>query len=97
MKKRIICVLFLSLAVMISGCTKSEEADNDVQNKDNTIQLESGKEKKDEENEEKKEENIEMPDEKKIRKYKNTKQIFIIAMMMRQDLPVRQLRWMKLL
>ena len=44
MKKRIICVLFLSLAVMISGCTKSEEADNDVQNKDNTIQLESGKE-----------------------------------------------------
>lgn len=46
MKKRIICVLFLSLAVMISGCTKSEEADNDVQNKDNTIQLESGKEKK---------------------------------------------------
>ena len=51
MKKRIICVLFLSLAVMISGCTKSEEADNDVQNKDNTIQLESGKEKKDEEKE----------------------------------------------
>lgn len=46
MKKRIICVLFLSLAIMISGCTKSEEADNDVQNKDNTIQLESGKEKK---------------------------------------------------
>lgn len=73
MKKRIICVLFLSLAVMISGCTKSEEADNDVQNKDNTIQLESGKEKKDEEKEEKKEENIEMPDENKdteVSKYK---------------------------
>ena len=73
MKKRIICVLFLSLAVMISGCTKSEEADNDVQNKDNTIQLESGKEKKDEEKEDKKEENIEMPDENKdteVSKYK---------------------------
>jgi hypothetical protein len=56
MKKRIICVLFLSLAVMISGCTKSEEADNNVQTKDNTVQQESNKEKGDEEKEVKQEE-----------------------------------------
>ena len=56
MKKRIICVLFLSLAVMISGCTKSEEADNNVQTKDNTVQQESNKEKGDEEKEETQEE-----------------------------------------
>ena len=41
---------------MISGCTKSEEADNNVQTKDNTVQQESNKEKGDEEKEVKQEE-----------------------------------------
>lgn len=56
MKKRIICVLFLSLTVMIFGCAKSEETDNNVQTKDNTVQQESNKEKGDEEKEVKQEE-----------------------------------------
>ena len=43
MKKRIICVLFLSLILMISGCTKSEETNNDAKNKNNTVQQESDK------------------------------------------------------
>ena len=98
MKKRIICVLFLSLTVMIFGCAKSEETDNNVQTKDNTVQQESNKEKGDEEKEVKQEEkDTDTLEEKKIWKYQNTKLIFTIAMMMRQDLPVRQLRWMKLL
>ena len=56
MKKRIMCVLFLSLAVMIFGCAKSEETDNNVQTKENTVQQESNKEKADEEKEVKQEE-----------------------------------------
>lgn len=56
MKKRIICVLFLSLTVMIFGCAKPEETDNNVQTKDNTVQQESNKEKGDEEKEVKQEE-----------------------------------------